>query len=117
MEVLNQTNSDWGAEPERGVLLLTYILHGLAPFTFFLTTIAAVIISLIKIKETHSEAIRSHHRWLLRTFWWTLLWSAVSYVLMLVLIGFVGYIVLGIWWLYRVIFGAINFYERKPMPA
>lgn len=107
---------DQGSEADRQMLTITYVLHVLAPFTG-ITGIAAVIISFIKVNETQSEFIRSHHRWLLRTFWWGLLWSLVCYVLTFVLVGILGFVALGIWWLYRTIRGFINYSERRPMPA
>ena len=99
---------DGGSEAERSTLLITYVLHALAPFTA-LTGIIAVIISHIKVGETQSPFIRSHHSWLIRTFWWG--------VLTMVVIGVFGFIVLGIWWLYRTIRGFINYSEKRPMPG
>jgi uncharacterized membrane protein len=116
MQDLNQMNSDWGDDNERTVLLVTYVLHGFGAFTG-ITAFIALIINYIKIKETRSEMIRSHHRWMLRTFWWGLLWSAVCFVLYLVVVGVVGFFILWLWFLYRVIYGVINFIEHKPMPA
>lgn len=107
--------SEAGSESERSTLLITYVLHALAPFTA-LTAIIAVIISHIKVRETQSPFIRSHHSWLIRTFWWGLLWFVVSSILVWVLIGFLGYVIVGLWWLYRTIRGFINFNEKRPMP-
>ena len=111
-----QASGDWGNPPERDTLLITYLLHGFGAFTG-ITAFIALIISLIKIKETRSELIRGHHSWMLRTFWWGLFWSAVCFVLTFVAVGLVGFFILWLWFLYRVIYGAINFFERKPMPA
>ncbi len=108
--------ADVGGEAERTTLLITYVLHALAPFTA-LTAIAAVIISHIKVRETQSAFIRSHHSWLIRTFWWGLLWAAICGVLTLVVIGVFGFVALGVWWLYRTIRGFINYGERRPMPG
>lgn len=107
---------DHGSDADRQMLTITYLLHALAPFTG-ITGIAAVIISFIKVNETQSAFIRSHHRWLLRTFWWGLLWGAICFVLTFVFIGIFGYLVLGVWWLYRTIRGFINYSERRSMPA
>jgi len=106
-----------GSEAERSTLLLTYVLHALGPFTGALTGLIAVIISHIKVRETQSEFIRSHHSWLIRTFWWAVLWVAISYVLMIVVVGFFTYGVLALWWLYRTIRGFIHYNEKKPMPG
>lgn len=107
---------DAGTEAERNLLLITYILHALAPFNG-LTSVIAVIISHIKINETGSAFVRSHYSWLIRTFWWGLLWSVICGVLTFVLIGAFGFVVLGVWWLYRVIRGFLNYSDRKPMPV
>ena len=115
MEVIDQSSSEWGSENERVTLLVTYVLHGLS--FIGITAIIAVIINYVKIKETRSDPIRSHHSWLLRTFWWGILWSVICFALSFVGIGLIGFLVLGVWWLYRVIYGAINFFERKPMPG
>jgi len=111
---LSGTNT--GNEAERNTLLITYVLHALAPFTA-LTAIIAVVISHIKVRETQSAFIRSHHGWLIRTFWWGLLWFAISSVLVIVLIGYLGYLAVGLWWLYRTVRGFINYGEKRPMPG
>jgi uncharacterized membrane protein len=130
MELVNGADVDRGTEGERALLLVTYILHGLC-FTL-ITTLAAVIINYVKIRETQSAFIRSHHRWLLRTFWWGLLGLALcglmffSAFFSLFLgpgalgafgLGPIAFIALGVWWLYRVIYGAIHFFEGRPMPV
>lgn len=108
---------DTGGEAERSTLLITYILHSLAPFTGGLTGVIAAIISHIKVRETQSHFIRSHHSWLIRTFWWGLLWLVISYGLMILLVGYAIYAVAALWWLYRTIRGFVNYNESKPMPG
>ncbi len=109
--------ADNGTDGERSTLLLAYVLHIMAPFTFWTAAIIGVVIDHIKINETSSEFIRSHHRWLIRTFWWGLLWLVVTTGLMLILIGYLLYFVVAIWWFYRVIRGVLAYVERRPMPA
>lgn len=113
MDILS---ADTGSETERNTLLVAYILHALGAFTGGVTAIAGVIINHIKINETASDFVRSHHRWLLRTFWYGLLWAIVATGLMVIGIGFLIYLAVGIWYLYRIIRGVLNFTERKPMP-
>ncbi len=59
---------------------------------------------------------RDRPSWLLRTFWWGLLWTIISTVLMIVGVGFLIYGVLAIWYIYRVVRGLINFSDRRDMP-
>ena len=104
-----------GSEIERNTLLIVYILHGLAVFNG-LTAIIGVIVSHIKVGEVTSDFARSHHRWLIRSFWYGLLWLVIATVLMVIGIGFLIYLVVAVWWIYRVVRGFVSFAERRPMP-
>ena len=104
------------SEIERDTLLIVYVLHGLAIFNG-LTALIGVIVSHLKVNEVASDFARSHHRWLIRSFWWGLLWLVIATVLMVIGIGFLIYLVVAIWWIYRVVRGFIAFTERRPMPA
>ena len=108
-------------ESERNTLLIAYILYGVTPFTGGLAAVAGVIINHLKVNATGNEFLRSHHRWLLRTFWYSLLWTAVSTLLMftivLIPVAWLGYVVAGLWYIYRVVRGALNFAERRAMPV
>jgi uncharacterized membrane protein len=108
---------DVGSDDERTTLLIAYVLHALAPFTGGLVGLIAVIISHIKVRQTQSAFIRSHHSWLIRTFWWAVVFLVIAYALMVVLIGWVVYAVVAIWWLYRTVRGFINYGEKREMPA
>ena len=109
-------SQDQGTEQERTILVVAYVLHGLAIFNG-LTAIAGVIVNHLKVNETNNPFIQSHHRWLIRTFWWGLLWSVICTVLMLVLIGWLGFLVLAVWWVYRIVRGVLNYTERQLMPV
>ena len=104
------------SEIERNVLLVTYVLYGLAFFSG-ISAIAGVIINHVKIADRRDGIAWTHHRWLMRTFWFSVLWALVCLVLSSVAIGLLGYVVLWIWGLYRVIRGVLAFAEHRPMPA
>jgi uncharacterized membrane protein len=104
-------------ESERTTLLICYILQGVGVITGGLASIVAVVISHIKVNETTNNFIRSHHRWNIRTFWFAILWSIVSFILVFIAIGVFGFFVVAIWVVYRVARGIINFSERRPMPV
>lgn len=61
--------SDVGTDQDRTILVVAYILHGLAVVSG-LTAIAGVVINHLKVNESGSAFVRSHHSWLIRTFWW-----------------------------------------------
>lgn len=103
------------SHPDGGALFVAYVLDALAIFTG-VAAIAGVIISHIKVREAENEAIKTHHRWLIRTFWWTIVWLIVLSPIAFFTFG-MAYIVLWIWWVYRIVYGFLHFYENKPMPA
>ena len=115
MNDIIEAGADIGSEAERNTLLIAYVLHALGPFTF-LTAIAGVILNHIKVNDTASAFIKSHHRWLLRTFWFGLLWSILAGVLMVIGVGFIIYAVVVVWYIYRIVRGILIFTERKPLP-
>lgn len=101
-------------EPERTTLLIAYLLHAVAVVNG-VTAVIAVVINHLKVNEAGSLA-RSHHRWLIQTFWWTLLWTVLATILAAVGIGVLIYLLVAIWWIYRIARGLLNFVDRKPMP-
>ena len=104
-------------DSERNVLLVTYVLYGLSAF-IFVTAVAGVIINHIKLGELGGETVaHSHHRWLMRTFWFSILWSVVCLILTPIVIGVVGYFMLWVWCAYRFIRGMLTFADGRAMPV
>jgi uncharacterized membrane protein len=62
---------------------------------------------------------RSHFRWQARSFWFTLLWLALTAPLFLLLWfpGWTAWSVIGLWYLYRFVRGWWNYTESRPMPV
>jgi uncharacterized membrane protein len=88
-----------------------------------LPSIVAVIMNYVRRSDTRGTFLESHFRWQIRTFWFAVLWAlvigAVTLPLWLVLIGipmtFVGFAILGIWIIYRVLRGWLALRDRRPM--
>ena len=86
--------------------------------------IIAIIIAHVKRSEATGTWLASHYRWLIRTFWFSVLWWVVGgivfWILLIILIGPI--IAIGIWlattiWvLYRLIRGYLLFKDNKPVP-
>ena len=88
--------------------------------------IIGVIVCYVKRDDARGTWVASHFRWLIRTFWYSLLWSVIGgiifWVLLLALflgpiIAWVIWGVASIWVLYRVIRGYLLFSESKPVPG
>lgn len=104
------------SEVERNVLLVTYVLYGLGFFAL-LPAIGGVIINHVKLHECRDDVALTHHRWLMRTFWFGLLWFVVCTVLSGIVIGLIGFAVLWVWCLYRFVRGVLAYIEHRPMPG
>src|SRR5260370_5420748 len=89
-----------------------------------LVGIVAIIVAYVKRDDATGPWLASHYRWLIRTFWFSLLWGLVGLLLFLalalVLIGFIvgpaAWIATSIWVLYRLIRGYLLFKDNKPAP-
>ena len=87
--------------------------------------IAGVIVAYVKRDDARGTWVASHLRWLIRTFWYSLLWATVGWIVLLVL----GLILIGIplailiwaaasiWVIYRVIRGYLLFNQSRPIPG
>lgn len=109
-ESANQSLSD-----DKNIVWLVYILHVLGFFTGGLTTIAAIIINYVKAGDLQSSIAKSHFKWQVRTFWCSLVWGIVSLVLVYFLVGLLGFLVLFVWYVYRLVIGMINLNNEKGM--
>ena len=96
--------------------LATYILYALSAFTG-ITGIVALIINYIKREDTAGTIYASHFTWQIRTFWWSLVWGILGIVTLVVGVGFLILTIDGIWVLYRMVKGFLNWNDGKPMPV
>jgi uncharacterized membrane protein len=92
-------------------------------FVFGLPSIIAVIMNYARQSEVRGTILESHFHWQIRTFWFALLWVlvilALSLPLMLIVVGFftlwIGYVLLGIWVIYRILRGWLALREHRPV--
>ena len=132
------STQDVTRQPPVNAALLVYALFAIAAlvgvashgFPLFapllgIVGIVAIIIAYVKRDEAAGTWVASHFRWLIRTFWWSLLWALLGGLVMITL----GLILIGIpiaiaiwaidtiWVIYRVIRGYLYFHDSKPVPG
>jgi uncharacterized membrane protein len=80
------------------------------------TALVGVILGYVWKGEAHADWETSHYDYLIRTFWIALVGSIVSFVLMLVVIGFL--LIFAVWILVvvRCVLSLVNAQKRQPMP-
>jgi uncharacterized membrane protein len=125
------------AIPSAGLIALTHVIYGLHAFsavtgllgTAFIVTaflsgwpsIIAVILNYVKRGDVRGTFLDTHFRWQIRTFWFTLLWVVIAWLLVITIIGiplaWLCAIAVGLWVLYRIIRGWLALFSDRPMPV
>ncbi len=105
-------------EKLKSLKTLTMIVYALQAAGFFvgLTWIVALIVNYVKREEVAGTFLESHFRRQIATFWWGLAGGLVGLVLMLVLIGWLLWIAVAVWAIYRIVKGGLYLNDGKPMP-
>ncbi len=105
-----QTASDMPAKVVYGLYLASLVLG--------VTALVGVVVAYIYQGEA-PEALRTHYRFQIRTFWIGLLYGVVSGLLVVAFIGFLGFIFIAIWLIVRCVkgFQRLSRYEPMPDPA
>ena len=87
--------------------------------------IIGIIMAYVKRGEAAGTWLASHYRWLIRTFWFSLLWGVIGGIIFVLLaivvigiiIGYCIWVATTIWVLYRLVRGYMLFNESKPVPG
>jgi len=98
----------------RTVTFAVYALQALGLFVG-VTFIAAVVIDYVQRGQVRGTFLESHVRWQIRTFWWALLWAVLSALTWVALVGMAGLFATEVWVIYRIVKGALNLMDGKPM--
>jgi uncharacterized membrane protein len=114
-EITTVTGSASSQAPNESTVQITHITYAL--YALGLVTgifaIAGLIVAYIKRDDAVGTYLASHYSWLIRTFWWGLLWTSIGLVLALALVGFVVLGVVWVWWVYRIIKGWLRLSEKR----
>ena len=129
----NAASPDVSGNPPVSAALVCYLLYGLAGVVslvsaglsiaplFGLVGLIGLVIVYVKRGEAQGTWVASHFRWLIRTFWFALLWAVIGWLLVLTLIGILVSLVIwavtSVWIIYRVIRGYLYFKDSKPIPG
>ncbi|MEZ0148613.1 MAG: DUF4870 family protein [Candidatus Reddybacter sp.] len=104
-------------QEELSLKTITTVIYALQAASFFigLSFVAAIIVNYIKQPEVEGTWLESHFLWQIRTFWFSVLWSIIGFVLVFVLVGYLVLLADAIWVIYRIIKGWMNLSEGRAM--
>ena len=86
-------------------------------------SIIAVILNYLKRSEARGTWLESHFRWQIRTFWFGLLWVSLCLIFVVltlgigILVAWLPLLLVGVWFVYRVVRGWLALRDRRPMYA
>ena len=117
---------DSRTEDAKNMARILYFAHGITfVFSLGLLSILPLIVNYIKRDDAQGTIAHSHHTWMIRSFWFYVLWMVVGGILLLTL----GFILIGIplawgvwllawvWKAYRLIKGFIDLNNNRAMPV
>lgn len=121
---MNELTLDQRTESAKNTARMLYFVHGLTFFfSFALLSIIPLVINYSKLAESEGTIVHSHHRWMIRSFWWFAGWMALSWIIIVFSLG-LGFVVAlpmwGILWLwkaYRLIRGFLDLNNNRAMPG
>ena len=100
---------------DRLVMQILYGLHTLAWFSAGVFALVALIINYLRRADEREPLFLAHHRYMIATFWWTLLWLVLVSPLWLLffLPGALAYALVWLWYLYRCLKGWLRFNDQR----
>jgi uncharacterized membrane protein len=102
-------------ESERTIVLITYVLH-LVGATIGLTSIVGLILNYVRLNQ-YGEPLASHHRWMIRSFWWALVWLVIGVITSFIFVGIAICVAAWAWYVYRHVRGLVALANGEPMPG
>ena len=84
---------------DRTLAVVAYVLH-LVGAVAGITSIVGLIVNYVK-RDRYDELFDSHHAWMIRSFWWAILWCVLGVVTIVILIGWAILFVVWLWYIYR----------------
>lgn len=85
----------------------------LASFLTGITGLVGLILAYVWKSEPGDEWARSHYSFHIRSFWYGLIGALICTILMLVLIGFIGFVALSVWLVVRTVLALLKAQRKE----
>ena len=110
-EILDPLETGPRPSGDRLLMHVLYGMHTVAWLSLGTLAVIALIINYIRRSDERDPLYLTHHRYMIATFWWTLLWLVVTSPLYLLFLlpGMVAHGLVGLWYLYRCLRGWLRF--------
>jgi uncharacterized membrane protein len=109
------TTAETGLQADRTLVFVAYVLH-LVGAIAGVTSIVGLIVNYLQ-RGHADDVIDSHHRWMITSFWWGLLWIVIGLLTLVLVVGWVILFFAWLWYIYRHVRGLIALVNGEPLPA
>ena len=111
-----------GVEEAKQFARILYVVHALTFFfSFGMLSFIPVIVNFVKRPYTEGTIVYSHHTWMIRSFFFYILWLVVAAILFVTVIGIPLAWLIGVvawfWKAYRLIKGFVDLNNNRAMPV
>ncbi len=103
------------SDERRTLMHVLYAMHTVSWLTFGVLAVIALLVNYIRRGDETEPFYAAHHRYMIRTFWWTVLWGLLTSPLYLLFIlpGALAHGIVGLWYLYRCLRGWLRLVDRR----
>jgi uncharacterized membrane protein len=108
------TTAETGLQADRTLVFVAYVLH-LVGAIAGVTSIVGLIVNYLQ-RGHADDVIDSHHRWMITSFWWGLLWIVIGLITLVLVVGWVILFLAWLWYIYRHVRGLIALVNGEPLP-
>ena len=99
---------------QRTIMIVVYVLFGLGVIFGGLPAISGVILAYIKRQDMLPNSLYHNHlTFLIRTFWGSVAGTVIGFILSFIGIGILVLFAVGIWYLFRLIYGFVKLMDEK----
>ncbi|QNA88903.1 hypothetical protein G4G28_11140 [Massilia sp. Dwa41.01b] len=100
---------------------ILYLVHGAClVLSLGMLSFLPLIFNYIKRGETAGTMVQTHHSWMIRSFWYYVLWVVIGWILIFSIIGLLFawavFPLAIVWKAYRLIRGFLDLNNNKAMP-
>lgn len=110
-------NQGRGPEIARSIdlLLVTYIAYLIGLISGGVGSLVGVVIAYLKRDDEVGTWRESHYIWLIRTFWIGLLYAAIGFLTLIILIGKIILFATVVWFIVRLVKGWVAYGKEMPI--
>ena len=100
----------------RTMALVAYVLHLFGAIAGLPSIIGLIVNYASRGSDSYWDVASNHHSWMIRSFWWALLWLVLGVLTWWLVIGWFICGIAWLWYVYRHVRGLVALVNNEPLP-